>query len=519
MRSVKKVVILGGGPNRIGQGIEFDYCCCQASYALKEEGIDSIMVNCNPETVSTDYDTSDKLYFEPLTVEDVLNIIDCEKPVGIIVQFGGQTPLNISTALHKAGVNILGTSPDSIDRAEDRKRFRALIKKLKLVQAESGTATSFTGARKIANEIGYPVVVRPSYVLGGRAMEIVYDNEELNAFMQKAVEASPEHPILIDKFLEDAIEVDVDAVADGKACVIAGIMEHIEEAGIHSGDSAMVLPPHSLQDEIIKKIKQNTYALAKELNVKGLLNIQYAIRHGTVYVLEVNPRASRTIPFVSKSTGVPWAKLATKIMLGETLKQLGIIKEVEISHVAVKESVFPFVRFSGVDAILGPEMKSTGEVMGMDSTFGLAYAKSQIAAGQKLPLKGNVLITVRDEDKRKIVFIAKKLADLGFKLFATSGTANALRQNDLEVKVVSKLYEKRPHIVDMIKSGQINLVINTPRGKITKKDETIIRSTTVLYSVPLVTTIAGAQATVNAIEALAKKRLSVKSLQEYHKGI
>ncbi len=516
--SNKKVLILGGGPNRIGQGIEFDYCCCQASYALREEKIDSIMVNCNPETVSTDYDTSNKLYFEPLTVEDVLSIIDCENPIGIIVQFGGQTPLNISTALHKAGVKILGTSPDSIDRAEDRKRFRALIKKLKLVQADSGIATSFKGARKIANDIGYPVVVRPSYVLGGRAMEIVYDDEELSSFMQKAVEASPERPILIDKFLEDAIEVDVDAVADGKTCVIAGIMEHIEEAGIHSGDSAMVLPPYSLQDEIIKKIKENTYALAGELNVKGFLNIQYAIRHGIVYVLEVNPRASRTVPFVSKTTGIPWAKVATRVMLGKTLKGMGITKEVEIPHVAVKESVFPFVRFPGSDAILGPEMKSTGEVMGIDSTFGLAYAKSQIAAGQKLPLKGNVLITVRDEDKRKIVFIAKKLADLGFKLFATGGTANALKQNDLEVKVVSKLHERRPHIVDMIKSGQIHLVINTPRGKITKKDETIIRSTTVLYSVPLVTTIAGAQATVNAIEALSKKSLSVKSLQEYHKS-
>lgn len=515
----KKVLILGGGPNRIGQGIEFDYCCCQASYVLKEEGIDSIMVNCNPETVSTDYDTSNKLYFEPLTVEDVLNIIDCENPMGIIVQFGGQTPLNISTALHKAGVRILGTSPDEIDRAEDRKRFRTLLNKVKLIQAESGIATSFEEARKIANQIGYPVMVRPSYVLGGRAMEIVYDDGELSNFMQKAVEASPERPILIDKFLEDAIEVDVDAVADGKTCVIAGIMEHIEEAGIHSGDSAMVLPPYTLSDKIIKRIKENTYCLARELKVKGLLNIQYAARRDVIYVLEVNPRASRTVPFVSKATGIPWAKVATKIMLGKSLKQLGITKEVEVSHIAVKESVFPFVRFPGADAILGPEMKSTGEVMGIDSTFGLAFAKSQIAAGQKLPTKGNVLITVRDEDKKRVIPIAKKLSDLGFTLFATNGTARILKRNKLEVKVVSKLYEQRPHIVDMIKSGEIHLIINTPRGKITKKDETIIRSTVVLHNIPLVTTIAGAQATVSAIEALSKKSLSVKSLQEYHSTI
>ena len=515
----KNVLILGGGPNRIGQGIEFDYCCCHASYALREEGIDSIMVNCNPETVSTDYDTSNKLYFEPLTVEDVLNIANNEKPMGIIVQFGGQTPINISRQLHQAGINILGTSPDSIDRAENRKRFRSLLKKLNLSQADSGTATSFETAKKIAKKIGYPILVRPSYVLGGRAMEIVYDEEMLQNFMQKAIEASPERPILIDKFLEDAIEVDVDAVADGQKCVIAGMMEHIEEAGIHSGDSAMVLPPHTLGEGIIKKIKENTRLLAKELKIKGLLNIQYAVRHNVVYVLEVNPRASRTIPFVSKNTGLPWAKIATKVMLGKTLKQLGITGEIKIPHVAVKESVFPFTRFPGVDAILGPEMKSTGEVMGIDSTFGLAYAKSQIAAGQQIPLKGNVLITVRDEDKRKVIFIAKKLVTLGFKLFATSGTHRVLRQNDLEVEVVSKLKEKRPHIIDMIKNGQIHLIINTPLGKITKKDETSIRSTAILHNIPLVTTIAGAEATVSGIEALIKKGMSVKCLQEYHKFV
>jgi len=516
----KKVLILGGGPNRIGQGIEFDYCCCHASYALKEEGVESIMVNCNPETVSTDYDTSDKLYFEPLTVEDVLNIVDVEKPIGVIVQFGGQTPLNISVPLAKERVKILGTSPDSIDRAEDRRRFQQMLKKLKLIQPDNGTATSFEGAKKVANKIGYPVVVRPSYVLGGRAMEIVYDEEGLGNFMKKAVEASPEHPILIDKFLEDAIEVDVDAIADGTRCVIGGIMEHIEEAGIHSGDSAMVLPPYTLGEDIIEEIRKNTYAMAKELNVKGLLNIQYAVKNNVVYILEVNPRASRTIPFVSKAIGVPLAKLATKIMLGKTLEELGFTKEKQINYVAVKESVFPFIRFPGVDAILGPEMKSTGEVMGIDSTFGVAYAKSQIAAGQKLPKNGNVFISVKNQDKRSIVFIAKRLADLGFKILATSGTADALMRNDIEVETLPKLHEGRPNIIDLIKDGKVDLIINTPAGKATKEDEAKIRSNAILYSVPLITTIAGAQASVNGIENLIKRtKMSVKSLQEYHKQI
>ncbi len=516
----KKVLILGGGPNRIGQGIEFDYCCCHASYALKEEGVESIMVNCNPETVSTDYDTSDKLYFEPLTVEDVLNIVDLEKPVGIIVQFGGQTPLNISGALADAGVNILGTSPDSIDIAEDRKRFQEMLKKLKLIQPDNGTATSFEEARHVAEKIGYPVVVRPSYVLGGRAMEIVYDEKALSDYMEKAVEASPERPILVDRFLEDAIEVDVDAIADGKTCVIGGILEHIEEAGIHSGDSAMVLPPHTLAKDIIDMIKKNTYAMAKELNVKGLMNVQYAVKNNVVYVLEVNPRASRTIPFVSKAIGVPLAKLATKIMLGKTLEELGFTKEKKIDFVAVKESVFPFIRFPGVDAILGPEMKSTGEVMGIDSTFGMAYAKSQIAAGQKLPKKGNVFISVKNQDKRNIVFIAKKLADLGFKIMATSGTADALRSNDIEVQVLPKLDEARPNIIDLIKDGKVSLIINTPAGKATKEDEVRIRSQAILYNVPLITTVSGAQASVNGIENLIKKsHISVKPIQEYHKGV
>ena len=517
----KKVLILGGGPNRIGQGIEFDYCCCHASYALQEENIESIMVNCNPETVSTDYDTSDKLYFEPLTVEDVMNIVDIEKPFGIIVQFGGQTPLNMSVPLWKLGVKILGTSPDSIDRAEDRKRFQQVIKKLKLIQPDNGTANSLVGAKRVAKKIGYPVIVRPSYVLGGRAMEIVYDDEGLASFMEKAIEVSPGHPILIDKFLDDAIEIDVDAIADGKRCVIGGIMEHIEEAGIHSGDSAMVLPPYTLPKTIIETVKENTYALAKELKVKGLLNIQFAVKNNVVYVLEVNPRASRTVPFVSKAIGIPLAKLATKIMVGKTLEELKFIKETKIDCVAVKESVFPFIRFQGVDAILGPEMKSTGEVMGIDSTFGIAYAKSQIAAGQKLPKSGNVFISVKDADKKKIVPIAKKLIELGFKILATSGTADFIKDNGIEIQTLPKLHEgTRPNIIDLIKDGKINLMINTPAGKETKEDEAKIRSHSILYNVPLITTIAGAQASVNGIENLIKNpKFDVKSLQEYHKNI
>ncbi len=515
----KKVVILGGGPNRIGQGIEFDYCCCHAAYALKEEGVESVMINCNPETVSTDYDTSDRLYFEPLTIEDIMNILDLEKPMGVIVQFGGQTPINLAVSLRKFGVNILGTSADSIDIAEDRKRFKEMLHKLDLLQPENGTAFTFAQAKEVAQKIGYPVLVRPSYVLGGRAMEIVYDESLLERFILEAAKVSGEHPILIDKFLEDAIEVDVDLIGDGSTYVIGGIMEHIEEAGIHSGDSAMVLPTYTLSPELLAKVREATYKMARELNVVGLMNVQYAIKDEKVYVLEVNPRASRTVPFVSKAIGVPLAKMATKIMLGKTLKELGFTEEIIPKHVAVKESVFPFNRFPGVDVILGPEMKSTGEVMGIDKDFGRAYIKSQIAAGQNLPKKGNVFISVRDRDKRAIVFIAKKLTDLGFHIYSTSGTAAALEKNGIEVKTLPKVAEGRPNVLDLMKDGRIQLVINTPTGRIPRQDEVKIRSHVVLYNIPYTTTISGAQATVNGIEMLVKKEFDVKSLQAYHGGM
>lgn len=513
----KKVVILGGGPNRIGQGIEFDYCCCHASYALKEEGIESIMVNCNPETVSTDYDTSDRLYFEPLTQEDILNIIELEKPIGVIVQFGGQTPLNLAVPLREAGVNLLGTSAKSIDIAEDRKRFKKMLHKLDLLQPDNGTAFTFKEAKEVARKIGYPVLVRPSYVLGGRAMEIVYDESTLEKFITEAAEVSGDHPVLIDKFLEDAIEVDVDLIGDGETFVIGGIFEHIEEAGIHSGDSAMALPSYTLSKNILDKVRDASYKMAKELDVKGLMNVQYAVKDEKVYVLEVNPRASRTVPFVSKVIGVPLANLATKIMLGKKLKDLGFTKEIIPKHIAVKESVFPFGRFPGSDIILGPEMKSTGEVMGIDEDFGKAYIKSQIAAGQQLPKKGNVFISVRDRDKRAIVFVAKKLQDLGFRISATSGTAAALERNNIKVSVLSKIAEGRPNILDSMKDGKIQLVINTPSGRIPRQDEVKIRSQVILYNIPYTTTISGAEATVNGIEALLKKDLGVRSLQSYHK--
>ena len=515
----KKVMILGGGPNRIGQGIEFDYCCVHASFALKEEGIESIMVNSNPETVSTDYDTSDRLYFEPLTLEDVLNIISKEKPWGVIVQFGGQTPLNLSVSLWREGAPIIGTTPDSIDRAEDRERFKEMLKKLGLKQPLNGTAMEIKEAIKIAQEIGFPVLVRPSYVLGGRAMEIVYNEQDLQRFVQLAVEAAPGHPLLIDKFLEDAIEVDVDAVADGEVCVVAGIMEHIEEAGVHSGDSACVLPPHTLPKKIVEEIKRQTKALAKELNVIGLMNVQYAVKDGQVYVLEVNPRASRTVPFVSKATGIPWAKVATKVMLGKKLQTLGITEEIQVNHVAVKEVVLPFLRFPGVDPILGPEMRSTGEVMGIAHNYGLAYAKAQIASGQNLylPKTSKVLITVADKYKPAVVSIAQKLHELGFKLAATKGTARYLQRVNLPVETVHKVREKRPHVVDHIKNHEFSLIINARFGQESSEDAPLIRKTALLYGVPYATTLAGAKAMVDGIEALLKGKIGVKCLQEYHK--
>ena len=512
----KKVMILGGGPNRIGQGIEFDYCCVHASFALREEGVESIMVNSNPETVSTDYDTSDKLYFEPLTKEDVLHIVETEKPMGVIVQFGGQTPLNLSGDLHKAGVPILGTQPESIHRAEDREQFQTLLKKLGLVQPENGTALSIEVAVAVAERIGFPVVVRPSYVLGGRAMKIVYDRKELESFTRLAILESSGHPVLIDKFLEDAIEIDVDAVSDGKVTIIGGIMEHIEEAGIHSGDSACVLPPYTLSPSMLDEIINATKAMAIELDVVGLMNVQYAIKNNRLFVLEVNPRASRTIPFVSKATGIPLAKIATKVMLGKTLKELGIVSERIPAHVSVKESVLPFNRFPGVDTLLGPEMKSTGEVMGIDSDFGSAYAKSQFGAGQHLPDKGTVFISVKDNDKQAILPVAYQFNDMGFTIMATRGTSSFLMDQGITNKLVNKVSIGRPHVVDAIKNKEIQLIINTPSGGETKRDGYVIRRAAIKFNIPYTTTIAGAMAMCKGIAAFKKKRLSVKTIQEYN---
>jgi carbamoyl-phosphate synthase large subunit len=512
----KKVIILGGGPNRIGQGIEFDYCCVHASMALKELGIESIMVNCNPETVSTDYDTSDRLYFEPLTFEDVMNIIEKEKPDGVIVQFGGQTPLKLAVPLEKAGVKIIGTCPDSIARAEDRKRFNKLINKLKLHQPASGTATSHSQALKIARELGFPLLIRPSFVLGGRAMEIVYDRNSMQACVKNALEASGEHPILIDKFLDDATELDVDALCDGERVIIGGIMEHIEEAGVHSGDSACVLPPISISNKLLEEIKRQTKVLALELKVEGLINIQFAVKNDGIYVLEVNPRASRTVPFVSKSIGVPLAKLATKVMTGMTLEKLGFTEQIIPKHYAVKEAVFPFLKFPGTDTLLGPEMLSTGEVMGISDELGTAFAKSQIAASNNLPTTGNVLFSVRDQDKKKAVELARKMLEMGFKIIATKGTCIEFIKNNISSEFVLKMTEGRPNIVDWTINGKINLIINTTIGAQSIKDSFSIRRTALDKQIPYVTTIRGAAAVVKAIAALKEREISVRPIQRYY---
>ena len=511
----KKIMILGGGPNRIGQGIEFDYCCVHAAFALKEEGYETIMVNCNPETVSTDYDTSNKLYFEPLTMEEVLNIVDREKPDGVIVQFGGQTPLKLALPLERAAVKIIGTSPDNIDLAEDRERFAKLLNKLSIEQPDNGIARSYEAAFEIAERLGYPVLVRPSYVLGGRAMQIVYDRDALKDYMTYAVAASPEHPVLIDKFLDDAIELDVDALSDGDAVVIGGIMEHIERAGVHSGDSACSLPPKSIGPEIQAQIRKHTIDLAIALNVRGLMNVQFAVQGKNVYVLEVNPRASRTVPFVSKAIGVPLAKMAARIMVGRKLKDLGLIAEVLPKHISVKEAVFPFNKFPGVDTLLGPEMKSTGEVMGIDRSFGLAFAKAQLGGGMRLPNEGKVFISVRDEDKRSVNRVAERLHRSGFQIVATRGTAAYFQSRGIPSEVVNKVQEGSPHIADTIKEGAIAMVINTPTDAHSHADSYLIRRCALDYQVPYYTTIAGAEAAAEGIEFLREHEFDVQALQDY----
>jgi carbamoyl-phosphate synthase large subunit len=511
----KKVMILGGGPNRIGQGIEFDYCCVHASFALREEGVESIMVNSNPETVSTDYDTSDKLYFEPLTKEDVLHIVATENPDGVIVQFGGQTPLNLSTPLAEAGVPILGTQPESIDRAEDRQLFQAMLQKLGLIQPPNGTAMSIAEAVVVAEKIGYPVIVRPSFVLGGRAMKIVYDQKDLENFTHLAILASPGHPVLIDKFLEEAIEVDVDAISDGQVTLIGGIMEHIEAAGVHSGDSACVLPPYSIGAEMQAEIAAATKAMAAELEVIGLMNVQYAIKDDALYIIEVNPRASRTIPFVSKASGVPLAKLATKVMLGRSLADLGLTTELVPVHISVKEAVLPFDRFPHVDTLLGPEMKSTGEVMGIDTDFGAAYAKAQLGAGQNLPVEGCVFISVGDRDKAAILDVARRFHELGFTILATGGTSRFLADKGVATQEINKVSQGRPHVVDAIKNNEIQLVINTGSGDTSRRDGFAIRQTALKFKIPYTTTAAGAMAMSRGVAALRQNPLSVKPIQAY----
>jgi carbamoyl-phosphate synthase large subunit len=520
----RKVLILGGGPNRIGQGIEFDYCCVHAAFALKEDGFETIMVNSNPETVSTDYDTSDKLYFEPLTLEDVLHIYEREKCWGAIAQFGGQTPLNLALGLQKNGVNVIGTSPQNIEIAEDRKLFAAMLTRLNIPQPPNGIATTESEALEVAKKLGYPVLVRPSFVLGGRAMQIVYSDAEVQHYMRFAVEASPERPVLVDKFLEDATEVDVDCIADvGQfndpnqgTMVIGGMLEHIEFAGVHSGDAAMVLPPHTLSQKVIDTIRQYTHAMASELKVVGLMNVQYAVKGESVYVLEVNPRASRTVPFVSKAIGVPLAKLAAKVMAGRTLKELGFTNEIWPTYFAVKESVFPFNRFHGQDILLSPEMRSTGEVMGLDADLGIAYAKSQMAAGSPLPVGGRLFISVSDLHKGEVVGVAKAFADLGFEIISTSGTGAVLEKAGLKVQRLFKLSEGRPNALDLLKNREIQLVINTPAGQTPRADEVKIRTTAVYTNTPIMTTLSGARAAALGIAALKKSGYTVKTLQEYH---
>ncbi|MDB6064895.1 MAG: carB [Pedosphaera sp.] len=522
--STRKVMILGGGPNRIGQGIEFDYCCVHAAFALKEDGFETLMVNSNPETVSTDYDTSDKLFFEPLTLEDVLHIYEREKCWGAIAQFGGQTPLNLALGLQKNGVNIIGTSPQSIEVAEDRKLFAAMLTRLNIPQPPNGLATNETEALQASHKLGYPVLVRPSFVLGGRAMQIVYSDAELTHYMRFAVEASPERPVLVDKFLEDATEVDVDCITDvghfedtsKGTIVLGGMLEHIEFAGVHSGDAAMVLPPHTLSQKVIATIREYTHAMARELRVIGLMNVQYAVKGDTVYVLEVNPRASRTVPFVSKAIGVPLAKLAAKVMAGKKLTELGFTEEVWTKYWAVKESVFPFNRFHGQDILLSPEMRSTGEVMGLDADLGIAYAKSQMAANAPLPLSGRVFISVSDAHKHEVAAVAREFANLGFDLVSTSGTATVLENAGLKVQRIFKLSEGRPNALDLLKNREIQLVINTPAGQNPRADEVKIRTTAVYTNTPIMTTLSGAKAAALGIAALKKTGYAVKTVQEYH---
>ncbi len=512
------IIILGSGPNRIGQGVEFDYCCVRAGLGLREIGYRTIMINCNPETVSTDFDISDKLYFEPLTLEDVLEIVRFEQPKGVIVQLGGQTPLKLAKSLQKAGATILGTSPDAIDAAEDRKKFEQLASRLGVAQPASGTATNIAEALDIARRIGYPILVRPSYVLGGRAMQIVYGESSLREYFRDAVRASPDHPVLVDSFLEDAFEADVDALSDGEQCVIGGVMQHIEDAGVHSGDSACVLPPYLIDDDAVDQMRRYTKQFAKELGVVGLINVQFAVKNDVVYVLEVNPRGSRTVPFVSKATGVPLVKLAAALMVGQTLEELGVLDDGAAPYVAVKEAVFPFTKLPGVDTVLGPEMLSTGEVMGIADSFGMAFAKAQAAADAALPLSGTIFVSVNDVDKPTVTPIIRRFHEMGFRILATAGTARYLQGKGIATGTVRKLHEGRPHVGDSLVSGEVQLLINTPLGKLTQHDDYVLRRTALLQRVPYTTTISAAKAACDAILAIRSREGTVRSLQAWHQS-